>query len=106
MISTKTMTLEAFLAEYAACRVWHVSVASPAGSELAVNTDEDAADEDYCDGETLVGTIPEVALELAGTVSRDADGEYRWEVESFQGSGVRDYVGSTVLNLKVWGEAA
>jgi hypothetical protein len=100
---TVPVSLQQFLAEYAVCRVWYVSVSSPAGREFSLNTDEN--DPDYCDGPDLLDTIPEDAMNLQGTVSRDDDGEYRWEVEGLQGSGVRDCVGSTVRNLAVWGSA-
>jgi hypothetical protein len=103
-VRTTTMTLQSFLADHAICRLWYVSIASPAGSELVLNTDEDAADEDYCDAQSILECVPTGALELDGTVSQDADGEWRWAVDNLRDADLRDCVGSTVLNLKVWAE--
>jgi hypothetical protein len=95
-----TMTLQSFLAEHAICRVWYASVASPGGSELVLNTDDD-----YCDSQSLLETPPvPAALDLGGTVTRDADGEYRWKVDSLAGVDLRDCARSTVYDLTVWGD--
>lgn len=105
MTATKTMTLPEFLKTYAACRVWYVSLGAPTGSELIVNTDEDAG-EDYCDAETLLGAdpVPQAIAESAtGTVSDDGDGETRWEWDG-AGADLRDCRSNTVTRLVVWGE--
>jgi hypothetical protein len=103
----KTMSLEAFLAEYAVCRVWYTSTAAPAGSETAL--DLEAEGEDYCDAEGLANVLEHCgaiqhAAELEGTVTRDKDSEYRWQVGSLEGVGASDVSGNTLLNLVVWGE--
>ena len=107
-MTATTMTLDAFLAEHSVCRVWYVSVGSPAGSELVINTDEDAADEDYCDEETLLGTIPDDAFGLEGEVSQDADGEWRWEADlrgtEIRDCRIRDCRSNTIQRYTVWGQ--
>ncbi len=102
--TTATMTLGDFLEAYSIRHVWWVSVASPTGQELVLNEDEGAG-EDYCDGETLLGFIPDGTNDLPGTVTRDSDGEYRWDVDSLEDIDIRDPLSrSTLLNLVVWGD--
>lgn len=101
MTATQTMTLESFLAQYAVCRVWYTSVGSPAGAELALNTDDDAG-EDYCDAESLIGVIPEGADESVGEVTLDPDGEHRWDSAIGESIG-HDCRQNTVTRLVVWG---
>jgi hypothetical protein len=103
--TTKTMTLQDFLAEHAICRVLHVGFDCPAGSEDVINEDEDAGD-DYCDGEGLLSILTDwLALDLdevEGTVSRDRDGEHRW---TWDGAGDhRNCRGNSIYKLVVWGE--
>jgi hypothetical protein len=98
--------LSDFLAEHAICRVWAAGVGFPAGDELALNVDTDV-EEDYCCAEQLLD-LPYVrqASEagVAGTVTQDADGEWRWDVDSLQDVNLTDEGGCTVYNLVVWGE--
>lgn len=102
--ATATMTLDEFLATYAGVGVWWVSVAQPTGYELRVNTGDDVADEDYCDGPTLLETVPPGAGEIEGTVSRFGDHEWRWEVKSLQDVDLRDpFCRSTIRDLVVYG---
>lgn len=106
--NARTMTLDAFLAEYAICRVWHCGTYAPTGSESALNTDTDC-DEDYCDAEGLLSVLNDFLncgeWELDGTVTQDSDGEYRWSVDSLVDIDLTDFRGNTVYNLTVWGEA-
>lgn len=99
--NTRTLTLDAFLAEYTACRLWWCGVGAPTGTELVVNTDTDC-DEDYCDSQSLIECIPNGCGNLDGTVTQDRDGEWRWDVDSLQG--VTDNRGNTIYNLVAWGE--
>lgn len=102
---TKTMDLTDFLATHSLCRVWWASQGCPTGQELALNENADDDDEDYCDGETLASFIPEGTGHLEGTVTRDGDGEWRWDVDSLADDDVRDPWGNTLFNLVVWGDA-
>lgn len=104
---TKTMTLSEFLSNYAICRVWYITTAKPYGHEHFLNTDTDC-DEDYCDSEGLMNVLgfcgaTKHAEELEGKVTRDSDGEYRWDVISFEDVDARDTNSNTLLNVAVWG---
>lgn len=103
MTTTKTATLQEFLADHAICRTWWTSIGCPTGCELIVDLDAD--DEDYCDSACL---LEQRAIfeggELEGEVTRDKDGEWRWEVTTLADSHLCDDQGNTILNLVVWGE--
>jgi hypothetical protein len=105
-VTATETTLQAFLAEHAIVRVWHTGFDEPAGDEHIINTDEDAADEDYCDSEGLLSILTDwLTLDLSeieGTVTRDDDGEFRWE---WDGEGDRrNCRGNSIYRLTVWGE--
>ena len=104
MTTTQTLTLEQFLAEHAICRVWHTAFDTPAGEEHSLDLDADG--EDYCDSEALLGILTDwLALDLGeieGTVSRDSDGEWRWEWDG--GTDRRNCRGNSITQLIVWGE--
>lgn len=105
-MTATTLTLESFLAEHAICRVWHAGFDTPTGDELSLNVGDDVSDEDYCDGEQLLSVLTDwLSLELAeveGTVSRDKDGEYRWEWAG--GEDLRNSRGNSIYRLIVWAE--
>ncbi len=98
----KTQTLREFLAENTVCRVWYCGVGCPTGAELWIDLEGDG--EDYCDSDSLLEFIPDGAEEIDGEVSRDKDGEYRWEPITLQYDDLRDDRGNTVYNLTVWGD--
>jgi len=104
--NARTMTLADFRAQYAATAYWYAGVGSPAGTELRVETDTEC-DEDYCDGQQLAESLDEIVRsegDWEGAVTRDSDGEYRWEVGSLSDVDLRDCGGNTIYNLVVWGE--
>jgi hypothetical protein len=100
--ATKTMALGEFLNKFGICRIWSVSVGTPGGSELTLNLDDDG--DDYCDSAALLEQSELQDGSLIGTVTRDEDGEWRWDADSLQDSNLVDCMGSTVTNLVVWGQ--
>lgn len=100
-----TQTLQQFLADHAAIRVWHSGFDAPAGSQTEINTDTEC-DEDYCDAESLLSVLTDwLSLDLdavEGESSQDSDGEWRWEWTG--GEDLRNCKGNSISKIVVWAE--
>lgn len=97
-----TQTLADFLADHAICRVWMAGQGCPAGRELVLDLEDDG--EDYCDSENLLDFLPHGSQELGGSVTKDADGERRWEPTDLSDVDLRDGRQNSIYKLVVWAE--
>lgn len=101
------LTLSEFLQLHSISRVRIVSSVHPVGKEVALNTDGDITDEDWCDAELLMALLPVSPAgweeTVTGIVVQDKEGEYRWYPETLVGIDLQDRDGNTVQNISVWG---